>query len=111
MCEHDLSDQDTAIADGICPLCLRATLVASQAEIEHEKQARIYAEKLLMQEPCTISEHEKLQEECEELRKALKKYSAHRYKCGFIHGNPCDCGLLKMLKSIEVEQSLGEEGK
>lgn len=34
MCEHDLSDRETACADGMCPLCLAAENAALREENE-----------------------------------------------------------------------------
>lgn len=36
MCEHDLSDRETACADGMCPLCLAAENAALRHAIKME---------------------------------------------------------------------------
>jgi hypothetical protein len=34
MCKHDLAEQDTACADGLCPLCLQAEVKRLREGIE-----------------------------------------------------------------------------
>ena len=50
---------------------LRARNAELEAEAKREIEARIYAEKLLMNEPCTVDSHKQLEAEVARLRKEI----------------------------------------
>jgi hypothetical protein len=46
-CNHDLSERETACADGMCPLCLSAELEATRAKLEAAEAERKLFKNLL----------------------------------------------------------------